>query len=423
MGKHSKLSIRLEPCITLVICALMAVRIPVVMYIAQGLFIIFALINIGHRRFRIGRSQREYFTYAILFFLFCTVSIAWAGSSQKWAASMRSIVQIYLISILLFLVVQTKDRFNYLSNSITIAGWVILAYIVIATPLSSWRDMLYGSYSLNSSRGRLGPSIGMHTNMCGSVLLVFLMFSIYKIIESKKKLYYLQAVLLLICLLFTKSRMSLIAALGGMFVFFVVYRRMSGKQVGRIIIVIFAVILLGYLSLRNQFLYSLYGKRIESLLFYVNSSGRTDASVIGRLALQRKAIEVFTSYPLFGVGIGNFSFFNDLSGSVGSIYAHNNYLELLADVGIVGTLFYYIPYIICEIRLVRCIRNSKETERMLYTTFFAIIGMRLLSDFGQVSYLYDFNQILLATAFAGIKVFRYSGKEDAGINEKAKVDL
>ena len=383
-----------------VICILMSIRIPLLMYFAQGIFMLLALYNL--KSYNLKKNQMTYVYLSVLFTFLCLLSIFWAASTSKYLDSMKSIIQIYAISIMLYLGINSKEKFEFVSNIFSIAGWAIIGYIVVATPISAWNDMIYGNHSLNSAGGRLGPTIGMHTNMAGSVLAVFLLFGIYQFLTSRKKIYIVQCILLFVCIMFTKSRTSLAICVVGITLFIAIYKRMNVKQFLRILFSVILIVAVLYISMQNDFLYSLYGKRLESLLYFFNDSGTTDASVTGRMLLQEKAFEIFKEHPIFGVGIGNFSYYNDLNSSVAGLYAHNNYLELLADVGIVGCTLYYLPFIICLLRLRKKGRTSSEQSRMLYAVYEVLIIMRLIADYGQVSYLFDSSQILLAVAFAGV---------------------
>lgn len=43
-----------------------------------------------------------------------------------------------------------------------------------------WKKIFANNTNLSSSAGRLGPSVGMHTNMCGAVLSILILFSFYE---------------------------------------------------------------------------------------------------------------------------------------------------------------------------------------------------------------------------------------------------
>ena len=52
------------------------------------------------------------------------------------------------------------------------------------------------------------------------------------------------------------------------------------------------------------------------------------------------AVSVWIENPIIGVGWENFALYNDLN-----LLAHNNYLELLASLGLIGFAVYYSNYI------------------------------------------------------------------------------
>ena len=64
----------------------------------------------------------------------------------------------------------------------------------------------------------------------------------------------------------------------------------------------------------------------------------------GRNFLIEYGFNGFISKPLFGYGFMNFSEYVYKLYGIEIGYAHNNYIELLFDLGIIGTTIYYLPY-------------------------------------------------------------------------------
>ena len=380
---------------------LMVVRIPILMYLAQAIFL---LCVIGTLRFKRLRKSDGYIACNIGFIAMSAFSVLYSSNFNNSLSSMISILQIFAISFLLFYSCSNEREFDDIIWLFTKLGWVFVVYILVATSPQQWREILATNTNLSSDAGRLGPSIGMHTNMCGAVLSILIMFSLYSYFANKKKSDLLQTGILMCCLFLTKSRMSLLITACGAAVYFAIYKRLGVKQIIRIAAMIGVLVALVIVSFNNEFLYNLYGNRVESLLFLFTGEAKTDASVTGRLALQQRAIEVFLEHPLFGVGIGDFRSYTVNLGGVSGYYAHNNFLELLADVGIIGTILYYTPYVIALVKTRAIARNAGEKKRMLYNLLFVLLIMRLTSDYAQVSYLYDSSQILLSLIFVGIKL-------------------
>lgn len=88
---------------------------------------------------------------------------------------------------------------------------------------------------------------------------------------------------------------------------------------------------------------------------------------------------LFKDKPLFGYGLDNFREF-------AHTYSHNNYIELLVGVGLVGMMIFYSIYFF----LVKKILRMKDA--FLKTIFLVIVCIILLMDFALVSYR---NKILL----------------------------
>lgn len=65
-----------------------------------------------------------------------------------------------------------------------------------------------------------------------------------------------------------------------------------------------------------------------------------------RFALYEEGLEMLTSNPIFGVGLGNFA----IQSAYGQ-YAHSEYMELLACTGIIGFLMYSSIYVVLWRRL------------------------------------------------------------------------
>ncbi|MCB1755982.1 MAG: O-antigen ligase family protein [Gammaproteobacteria bacterium] len=119
---------------------------------------------------------------------------------------------------------------------------------------------------------------------------------------------------------------------------------------------------------------------------------RSGDSIGNRLGLAKMAWDIVNEYP-FGVGLDNFKIFS-------GVYAHSNYLELLADTGFIGTFLYYLIYVLLVLKLLKLwsrIKGSNLPKAL-------ILGVFILSvmDIANVSYytkpVWIFLIIIIATA-------------------------
>ena len=121
-------------------------------------------------------------------------------------------------------------------------------------------------------------------------------------------------------------------------------------------------------AMNNPIVYNIIGWRLASI-------GGADESSIERARLLHDAINTGLNNPVFGVGLHNSMYYTTIG-----MYAHNNFAELFADLGIVGFSIFYSLYALYGYRIVRF---AKENIRRYWLVF--ILGF-LAIDYGQVSY-------------------------------------
>lgn len=121
-------------------------------------------------------------------------------------------------------------------------------------------------------------------------------------------------------------------------------------------------------AMNNPVVYNIIGWRLAAI-------GGTDESSMERARLLHDAIDTGLNNPIFGVGLHNSMFYT----AIGK-YAHNNFAEIFADLGLIGFSIFYSLYILYGYRVVRF---AKEKIRRYWLVF--ILGF-LAIDYGQVSY-------------------------------------
>jgi putative inorganic carbon (HCO3(-)) transporter len=79
----------------------------------------------------------------------------------------------------------------------------------------------------------------------------------------------------------------------------------------------------------------LFGKPVYER-FYTSLDG-AEGSNVGRMKMWESGLRAFREYPGFGVGLGNFPAYMEPSADYRTpIYAHNLYIDIAAELGIVG---------------------------------------------------------------------------------------
>ncbi|MDD6966672.1 MAG: O-antigen ligase family protein [Firmicutes bacterium] len=136
------------------------------------------------------------------------------------------------------------------------------------------------------------------------------------------------------------------------------------KKMRRIFIIAIVVISILIVFINNLAFFSdtvLFRNFAKSFIDINNGSDITS----GRTGLFRTAIEAFKTNPLFGIGLGNFVNFTGAYTDV-----HNSYLQVLAEQGIVGELFFLFPIIILLLETIKlCRLNNISAIEINYLRF------------------------------------------------------
>lgn len=186
------------------------------------------------------------------------------------------------------------------------------------------------------------------------------------------------------------SRKSIIIVLATLFIF--VLRASKSHRIRNLML---AVILLGaalYAIYNIPFLYDRIGYRFQGLLDMMFAEGGDNSSRIRQNMIQ-VGMEAFYQKPILGYGLNGFAtIYGAFSGK--SVYAHNNYIEILVSTGLVGLVVYY-AFIVKTL-------FAKGVPNQQIVFFKAMLCALLIADVGLVSYNDPFVQYILCLVIYGI---------------------
>ncbi|HOU11416.1 MAG TPA: O-antigen ligase family protein, partial [Clostridiales bacterium] len=168
----------------------------------------------------------------------------------------------------------------------------------------------------------------------------------------------------------------------------------------RLLVSLGIVAALAFAVIKIPALYRAIGVRLVSMYDYLmNEDYAADFSVNKRMSLIYMAKIFFYEHPFRGIGLNNFAArYTKTVTYVG--YAHNNFWEIAADLGIIGVLVYYWFYIYLLIRHFKQILLGNK----LSILFFSYVLILLLTEYGQVSYYDRLQQMMLAISFSALFV-------------------
>jgi len=244
---------------------------------------------------------------------------------------------------------------------------------------------------------RFGQLAGVNPNLLASFLLIACAGALHLLFEKKEKWFVYAPLTLLFFagVLLTGSRKGLL----GLAIVMVLYVLWSDrKHIVRNLIVLF---LLGAAGCAALFfvpkLYEVIGERliwtVKSVLGLVGEEGM-EWSMMERTEMADAAKALFLARPLTGWGLDCYRFASEMG-----TYAHNNYLELLADGGLPALLLYYVPILLLIIRGFRC--GGEDGAVRLGTS---LLLMLVLLGIAVVSYYERVDLVVIPIALAALRL-------------------
>lgn len=239
--------------------------------------------------------------------------------------------------------------------------------------------------------GRLGNDLLGNANTLGLLYSVFFIGAFTSV--STVKNIYLKLVLITACILdllvlvLTGGRKFLLFTGTFVYLSFLLSTKQSiPKVIGLSFLFAIIVVVVAYLIMNVSFLYDAIGYRFDGM-----ASGNAEG-VDMQSELMRQGIEWFLQKPLFGWGIQAYQAMSPIG-----FYSHSNYVELLCNFGLFGTILYYSQLISC---LNIMMKNRKRAGHEI-KLFLPLVSSLFILDIFAIT----FNQ----TAFVPLLIMFISG--------------
>ena len=360
--------------------------IPVVSVYAKLIFPLILILKHTSGIFRIPRYKWSIYVYYVSFFMLCLFSIGWAVKTDYVLSECFVLARLYFTVFALSLVIHNRQDIEKSIYYIHYTGLVLFARLFMNTPMSVWTNSLYGSFDASSGQGRIGNTIGYHPNELGGVCVLLLLISCYIYSKKGKHKRWLIVWDIVLCfvLLFTKSRLSLLLALVGAALFFILSQHLAYKKIMFVILGVVSSIAAWYAIFNIPILYELVGFRFAGV---VGSASSQDASTLTRMKFLMYAVDLYKSHPILGVGIDNYKYYAYVfQNAWQEVYAHSNWGELLADTGTIGIFLYYFPFLLSIYRLVKERKYLNADLIKLYALMVSFLIVTVIGDIQKMSY-------------------------------------
>lgn len=303
--------------------------------------------------------------FIIVFFLFIIMCLISAVYSINQEISITKVQTLFFIFILIFFLINyidTEKKFFKTINYFIYSGFIASLYILFNSDFTQIT--------------RFGSELG-NVNAVGLIIGISLLFGIGKIMYDKNYVKILFLVPMIITILLTGSRKSLLFVLISFFIIY--YLKNNDRLTNKIKVLLAGVILMissYYIVIEIPFFYQVIGIRMENLFSFFTDAGTTEASMNVRSQMITFGLEMFKSNPFWGYGIDNYRTLFGIA-YFSEAYSHNNFVELLVGVGVLGAFLYYYSNIVV-IKELYAISKSREYNTLYYTIFAIIIGYLLL---------------------------------------------
>lgn len=227
-----------------------------------------------------------------------------------------------------------------------------------------------------------GNSISTFTNIGA-------FFSLYLVGLKKKKIYFLTFLFLSFGTLLSGSRKGLLLLF--LFTIFGIYMFFEGNKYAKLAKIIIGIAILYFIVMKVPVFYNIIGKRTDLLISNLLGLDVQEASMDNRMYLARLAKKYIYEHPVFGWGLGNFSYLAKSKYSV-----DNNYLDIWVSCGVFGLIVYYY-YVIIAIKEYKRLKIKKTISIFTKIMFFMLICFLVL-DLGSVVY-HIRNQLMWVVVF------------------------
>lgn len=336
---------------------------------------------------RLRISNNLFLFWAGCFFLICTLSLIYADWTVNMLETYRSLGFCFIMLFAVSQYIKEEKDIETVIHFMAIGGVLYALYIFINqydTIFTQSIDPKYTNQTIMQFTYIMIPTVYYLSyklfNNKGNRIFSFVLVAfsyLMCIVSGRRKAFFLP--LLFIGMLFVQK---------------------SIKQKLKLLIAIIISLLLMYgiyyLCMNNEMLYNLIGYRINRLILFFSGDDSADSSAWARQYLSITSWDLFKQNPFFGIGLGNFIYHNNLG-----YYAHNNYLELLCDLGLIGTVAFYWIYIFLIFKLITIPDYWSDGLAQL---ILSLLLINLVMDFGTITYYRFYFDIIICLALSYVNL-------------------
>lgn len=352
---------------------------------------------IKRKRIYINRAV----TFYLIFTLWAIISFFWVVSEEFYLGYFERIVFCAIVVFFFYNLLKWYDIYNYFLWGIVVGGIINLLVFFNLFP--------YYYNVLDEETWRFVGTMGNPNSL--AIFISFSIFASILLINSfmTKEQKYLRWMLFfnipasIYLIIQTGSRKGLILGFSFLFLFFLPFIKSVKGTIAALFIVLLFFAGFNYLIEQEDFSGQIEFvlKRFEGARETIEGTG-VEGSSEQRLDFIETGVNIWKNNPFLGVGFNNFRYFS------GGFYAHNNFIELLSTLGLIGFFLFYFFIIFAASNILKII----DWNPRISAIFFMIVFV--LMDYVWVSY-YDIPYLMMWVMLSSFKL-----KEDFKNTEESK---
>ena len=378
-------------------------------YGINGVVLLFSLFFI----IKEGKSiVTNYLLWFLTFFLFCFFSTLWAIDFSAGLDSIKTLSLLLLTLGSISIVIDTKETLYKILWGFFIACVLNALYILLTIDLLSISAIGQRIGAENLGEIWNANAIGFFVS-AGGLLSIFLLSKKNKMIINIFCI--LAFAIFTLIVLFTGSRTAIVlfAMLIGVYSFLFARKHRFAMLIGIILIGLLSF----YIIMNNAILYDVIGDRLENMLSGFLGSGTNEGSFNERQNMIDVGWQYFSQNPLFGYGTNNYQILYVAEKTGRLTYSHNNFIEMLVNLGIVGFILYYSGYLYI---LLNTIKPALKKDKLSILAFTFTLCY-LITHWGTVSYASSLDNFLLLIGFMAVKINRKQENKVAANEQNYKI--
>ena len=317
--------------------------------------------------------------YLLLFSVFTYISSIWALNREYTFGRGNTMLITFSIITIMFMCFSENMKVDPLLRVIMMSGYIVAVVSVIYYGPRNIIGFISEGERLTITDEFLNIN---ELGMCATYAIII---NIYYWVKGEKKMYSILSIPAFLIMLSSGSRKAIAILVIGLVSLYVMRNnriRNTRKRLVKMTVSLLLILALLYLASRMSLFSGIMG-RIQLTINGILTGKNTDYSTLTRLNLVAIGWQIFREHPVLGIGIGNAQFVVEGIYHRQDYYLHNNYIEMLANGGIIGFILYYWFFIYLIITFIK----NRDFSDMEFNICFILLFIHLIMDIGSVSYV------------------------------------